>query len=363
MHKFLARTRIRFLFLYFYISIILFSILAGCAPTSQIAKGSSHEVHVERNWELIEAEKVYIKRVRHVNDLAWQLNVHGTKLCPGNESRNIGFMFTDTSSAPIKEKEVYSSVYGKHSGIIITGIAKTSPAEIAGLKIGDVVISVNNQQIPNQNAGKNFSRLIAEASKKSSISDINLKILRSHQILDLQIKPVLACSYPVILQRDDSLNAFADGHSVFITLGMYRFVENDIELMTVIAHELAHNSEGHISKKKGNYWLGGIVDIVAAGYGINTQGIFGKTTSSLFSQEFERDADYVGMYYLANAGIDTTHVAGFWRRMAIEHPSGIKENHGASHPSTAERWVNLGAAHNEIQSKILNELPLLPERK
>ena len=102
---------------------------------------------------------------------------------------------------------------------------------------------------------------------------------------------------------------------------------------------------------------------MAADYGINTQGIFGKTTSSLFSQELQRDADYVGMYYLANAGIDTTHVAGFWRRMAIEHPSGIKENHGASHPSTAERWVNLGAAHNEIQSKILNELPLLPERK
>ena len=215
MQKFLARTRIRSLFLYFHVSIILFSILIGCAPTSQIARGNSHEVNLERNWELIEAEKVYIKRVRHVNDLAWKLNVHGTKLCPGNESKNTGFMFTDTSNVPIKEKEVYSSVYGKHSGIIITGIAKTSPAEIAGLKIGDVVTSVNNQQIPNQNAGKIFSRVMAEASKINSTSDINLKILRSNKILDLQIKTVLACSYPVILQRDDSLNAFADGKFCF----------------------------------------------------------------------------------------------------------------------------------------------------
>jgi hypothetical protein len=39
-----------------------------------------------------------------------------------------------------------------------------------------------------------------------------------------------------------------------------------------------------------------------------------------FSQDFEREADYVGMYLLARSGRQVAGAAGFWRRMAQESP-------------------------------------------
>ena len=37
---------------------------------------------------------------------------------------------------------------------------------------------------------------------------------------------------------------------------MLRFIEDDRELQMIIAHELAHNIEGHIEKKSNNFILG-----------------------------------------------------------------------------------------------------------
>lgn len=337
--------------------------LAACAPTSQVARSTSIEVLEEQNWQLIEAEKVYQKRQAHLQELAWKLRTQSLKLCPDHQSRSIGIDFKDTTTIKPADKEVYSRVYGSHLGIVVTHVVPGSPAHISGLQKGDIILSVNGKDIPEKKAAKVFVETYADVAKFDSSMDVQLRIQRSNEQLGLEIEPVTTCMFPAILLKDDRLNAFADGAAVYITTGMYRFAETDEELLTVLAHEFAHNSEGHIQKKTGNFLLGSVLDIIAAGYGVNTQGTFGKMTASLYSQDFEREADYVGMYYLANSGVDTSIVKNFWRRMAIEHPDGIQEHYDRSHPSTAERWVNLSAAHEEIQRKLLNESELLPERK
>lgn len=83
----------------------------------------------------------------------------------------------------------------------------------------------------------------------------------------------------------------------------------------------------------------------------------------VFSQDFEREADYVGMYLLARAGVNTSGVGEFWRRIAAEYPQNIKGSFTHTHPATAERYINIDAAHTEIGDKLLKGLPLLPERK
>ena len=57
---------------------------------------------------------------------------------------------------------------------------------------------------------------------------------------------------------------------------MMRFAVDDTDLAIVVGHELAHNVMTHSSKKMANYVLGSIVDILAAIYGVNTQGMFGQ---------------------------------------------------------------------------------------
>ena len=142
------------------------------------------------------------------------------------------------------------------------------------------------------------------------------------------------------LSRNFALNT-ANGIKI---KAYYRNVENaadDRELALVVAHELAHNTMGHRGKKTANATVGLLVDLLGAAAGVNTRGTFSDIGARAFSQDFEREADHVGMYYLARAGYPTEGVADFWRRMATEHPSSIRTNHSATHPPTTERFLAL----------------------
>ncbi len=175
---------------------------------------------------------------------------------------------------------------------------------------------------------------------------------------------MLACNYPVELVNDDSVNAFADGRTVGVMSGMIRFAETDEELALVVGHELAHNALDHITKQTANVLFGTLIDIlIAVTTGINTQGAFGTVVGRAFSPGFEREADYAGLYIVARAGYDITDAAGFWRRMAIEHPGSIEKNFLATHPSTPERFVAIENIVAEIEQKRLLGEVLLPEEK
>jgi len=112
----------------------------------------------------------------------------------------------------------------------------------------------------------------------------------------------------------------------------------------------------------GNAVLGSILDVVLSSLtrtpNMNTfQGIGGAA----FSQDFESEADYVGLYYTARAGYDIHNVPDLWRRMAVENPGAITM--GNTHPSTSQRFVALEAAAAEIEAKRKDGRALQPEMK
>ena len=169
--------------------------------------------------------------------------------------------------------------------------------------------------------------------------------------------------------KDDQLNAFADGKNVYVTSTMLRFATSDDELATVVGYEIAHNAMHHLDARKTNAVLGGIfgalIDIAAARNGINTGGQYANQFAALgatvFSQDFEREADYVGLYILAAANRPTQSAVNFWRRMAAESPNSIK--FATTHPTTAERFVRLEQWQGEIGRKLATGQPLQPEMK
>ncbi len=95
---------------------------------------------------------------------------------------------------------------------------------------------------------------------------------------------------------------------------------------------------------------------------MNTQGAFGDIASQSYSQEFEAEADYVGVYALALGGVDTRGVANLWRRMGAEM-GGIKTQYGASHPGSTDRFVAIESTTTEVNDKIINMQPLTPNLK
>jgi Peptidase family M48 len=160
------------------------------------------------------------------------------------------------------------------------------------------------------------------------------------------------------------LNAFADGKNVFIARGMMRFAQDDTELALVVSHEMAHNSMLHMKAKTSNYVLGTVLDIlITATTGVNTQGTFGNMAASRYSQEFEAEADYVGLYMMAAAGKNIDSAPKFWRRMAAAHPTGIEADYSSSHPSTAYRLLALEETVKEIKLKKETGASLTPEMK
>ena len=86
-------------------------------------------------------------------------------------------------------------------------------------------------------------------------------------------------------------------------------------------------------------------------------------TGKVFSQSFEAEADYVGMYILATTGMDLDGATYFWRRMAVESPGNIDSAHTTSHPASAERFLALEKTVEEINHKRANNQELIPELK
>lgn len=177
------------------------------------------------------------------------------------------------------------------------------------------------------------------------------------------------CVFPLALDKDSTndVNAYTDGQKLVVSPAMMRFADKE-ELAVVIAHEYAHAIMGHPGKTQQNVAVGGLLgmaaDMLAQSQGINTGGGFSKlgaqTSLLRYSQGFEREADYIGLYVLARAGYPVSEAKKLWRRMATVNPQGIYNS--STHPTTAERYLLLDKTAQEIRAKQEAGLPLLPER-
>ena len=61
---------------------------------------------------------------------------------------------------------------------------------------------------------------------------------------------------------------------------------------------------------------------------------------------------------MALSGFDIAHAPDFWRRVATLHPGDIAESY--THPSTAQRFIAMDAAVQEIREKQAQGMILRP---
>jgi predicted Zn-dependent protease len=177
------------------------------------------------------------------------------------------------------------------------------------------------------------------------------------------------CIFGFELQEDSILNAYADGKNIVVSSKMADFADYD-ELANVLSHEYSHNIMGHVASQTQNTTVGSIAgslaDMFASSQGVDTGGNLSKVGANVaamhYSQDFEREADYVGLYVMQRAGYDITKAPNFWRKMSMADSSGIKDSgrYGSTHPSNPERYVSLNKTIAEIQAKKQNGAPMLP---
>lgn len=343
--------------------LLLAALLSGCvSPLTQRIKvddvAAENEAKKQRE---VAVQSLMEDRIR-LFKVAYPLLTRTHALC-GDKTRYLtGLMLGNNDFFGREFRDAAASVYGFTDMIRVLHVVPGSPVEAAAIQANDMPVSVNGWLVPvGAEAMQGVHNKLTEAAAEGK--PVALVMQRGTERRETQIQPVKACDYAVTLSNEDAINAYADGSKVVITRGMMRFAKDDVELSLVVAHELAHNAMSHRTAQTTNYVLGSIFDILAAAYGVNTQGAFGNIAASAYSQDFEAEADYVGLYMMATAGLEIQNAPNFWRRMAAAHPNSIGRNHASSHPSTPHRFISLEEAVKEIKAKQASGAPLQPELK
>lgn len=333
------------------------AILAGCAApvTKRVAidpAARAREEQIQQELALQEMMRLEIRLQR----VGYGVLKGAASECGERVRPALGFMAPRREDVKADRRDVLARALNLTSLPRVVAVFKGSAAEAAGLQEGDLFRETNSAAFPKPNE-------TPEMALRRLNGPVTVTVERNGTPVTLTMTPDTVCSYPLEISPMGEVNAFADGNQIVVSRGMLRFAADDRELALVIGHELGHNVMGHLTKKKTNTILGAVFDIAAAAYGVNTQGTFSKTGAQAYSQDFEAEADYVGLYYLARAGYDPQGAATFWRRMATEHPGSIRNNHAASHPATPERFLALEHAAGEITTKLTSGEELVPPRK
>lgn len=283
-------------------------------------------------------------------------------MCQDQQNHESGLHFINRHSFGDHYRETLETEMAATDQLQAMRVIPGSAAAAADIEPGDQLLSLNDQAVPEgPDAPEQLEQMQKDALSHSPTLKFSLQ--RGEQIYDVSLQTMPVCDYPVYLKLGNALNAYTESGAIYVTKGMMRFTENDQELALVIAHELAHNLMQHNKAKTTQYVLGSTLDLAASAVGLDTKNRFGNAAALSYSQEYEAEADYIGLYIMANANIPLEGTANFWRRMAIEHPASIETSHSASHPSTASRYLAIEKTITEIQRKQARNQPLLPEYK
>jgi len=338
------------------------SLIMGCGPSLQQAQISDRAVRLEKKKQQEIAFDTLIKRQKRLYDVSFPLLAAAHSMNIDDARLVCGFMLCTKDAYGKEYRDVAQRYFNLGDNPVIFYVHPQFPAAKAGLKPGDRLINYDNTVL----TGKSFREIkpIVQGKRLGSDKRITVVVERDGRIMDFKIEGVPCCKYSLALVSNDQINAFSDGENIVVYSGLMRIVENDDELALVVAHEIAHSVLGHVSKKRGNVILGSIFDILILGTtGVSTGGIFGRLGSAAYSQGFEFEADYAGLYIAARAGHDVSGATNFWRRLAAEHPQSMEKGFTATHPSTPERFVAMEKTIGEIKEKQKLGKPLIPEPK
>ncbi len=334
--------------------------LAGCArPTTSGFDLSSEEVDAEKFQQHLALFKKRTLQQKRVWRIAGVLNRAALDVCEEKIAHNFGvFVLPDIDSFEEDWREISRSA-GHKANPVLGEVLANSGAEAGGLKSGDEILTIGEHVFegPEGMTWNDYAEADPiEAGRHSIVLN------RNNERITLFVSTQEYCDYPISIYDDGSLNAYADGEEMYITPRMVNFTADDQALAFVISHELAHNIMAHIDSKTVNAMGGLVVDLaILFATGVDTSGAFSNLGGQLYSKEFEAEADYIGLYLMAKAGMEIDGAEDFWRNLTVE--VGSTNEFSQTHPSSPERFVAMEKTIEEIKGQIARGEKLQPRYK
>jgi len=347
--------------------VIVSSALAGaCQPIAKLPSLPPDEIAAETRKQEIDQLRDYFAQLNRLYNVAFRIRAANSDDCKDWAWAQIGLNAGTVASLPRKYRSFsHEALSVSWTQPTVLSVAETSPAAAAGIKPSDHLLTFNNEPVPNaRTAG-----WIGGYVRKNGYKPIRILVRRDGVDEIHVVTPIKACAIPIELLTEAQANAVTVDDGIIIFSGVMRLARTDAQLAHVVGHELAHANLGHLQKQRTNTiigWASGaLIDAGITAGSIPTRGAFSRQLAragaGAFSVAFEREADYVGAYYVARAGYDLAGTEDFWRAASLESPDNLRI--AGDHPATPVRFVQMQRVAAEIAEKKRRGLPLNPELK
>lgn len=169
------------------------------------------------------------------------------------------------------------------------------------------------------------------------------------------------------LLRNNDINAFAFfGGNVVLHSALFRETDNESQLASVLAHEIAHVTQRHLarsmeeqSRKAPLTWVGALGSILLAmanpeaGMAALTTTLAGAQQGIIsFTQQNEQEADRIGIRILSRAGFDPQAMPAFMQKLADKYRYASKPPEILlTHPLPDSRMADTRNRANQMPAK------------
>lgn len=328
------------------VAIGLCTVLSGCVANAGPGRSASPDEAETRLSALVGKDQ-------RVASVAWRLALANADLCPATRPR-VGWTLQSASQygselRPLAEQKF--GLWGDLPGIL--SAPPDSPAIAAGLRPGDLILSVNATPLSSGSSDQtetyeglqaNIDRLNVAAAT----GPMRLTVRGDGRDRQITVTPRPACAYVTQVEVRDDLRALSDGRTIFISQRLVDIAADNDQLAFLLAHELAHAVLEHAA-----------VPDVQGGRGARNADI---SLRRGLSSRAEADADILGLYLLARAGFDPVRAVQFLSAYEASAPGARypQINLRGVYASIPERRRALVPVLKEIAERCAADRPLIP---
>ncbi|MBP7146055.1 MAG: M48 family metalloprotease [Acidobacteria bacterium] len=180
-------------------------------------------------------------------------------------------------------------------------------------------------------------RIVPDRAATAALTELGRRIVRETTLAD---RP-----WTFHIVQDDQVNAFnIPGGHIYVNTGLIAATDNVSELAGVMAHEISHGVARHGTEQISRAYGLNIVAGLVLGQNPETyKQILAQVAEggalAKFSRDAEREADRLGLGYMARAGYDPNGMASMFEELLARRRGkpGTVAQFFSSHPLTEER--------------------------
>jgi len=307
--------------------IALLLLTAACSATTQHAALTDSDVVAEMAVQKNLILEQSVEEQARLDSLGFSLMRGAAALCGDDTKPSYGLTLATEHSFGADKRAAARAALGLDEQLRVLHVAPGSPADLAGVQVGDPILALDGVAVAPGVAGAKAAAATLAAGRPVTLA------LGGASPRAVGLAPVEICDYPIEVSSRPGVNAYATGNRIVVTREMMWFAD-DLELALVLSHELAHHVMNHVGS-----FIGAAAPRI----------------------ELEAEADYVGLYIMARSGYAIDDAPQFWRRVAVSFPATTAKT--SSHPETPRRFLALAKTVDEINAKIAAGRPLEPNTR